>query len=169
MLRILVTLSLLWSSCCLCGDAQAQIKVSESPYQLWVGFVGAELQADGTIKASVDSKPQSKIVNRTVLALDEGYVIKDLAIESRSASKATHYQKTQMSNTQYQNRKFHIQGSAMRHLYPGDCGSKVYMTFEPTEKTVKYFVGKFYLDASGNLIELTPARFEDVVDKSVVS
>lgn len=93
--------------------------------------------------------------------------IKDLAIESRSASKATHYQKTQMSNTQYQNRKFHIQGSAMWHLYPGDCGSKVFMTYTPTKENVKHFVGKFYLDGTGRLIELTKERFNDVVDKVV--
>jgi len=95
------------------------------------------------------------------------YDIKDLAIESRSASKATHYQKTQMSNTQYQNRKFHIQGSAMRHLYPGDCGSNVYMTYEPTEKTVGHYVGKFYLDGNNKLVELTKDRFSEVVDKVV--
>lgn len=95
------------------------------------------------------------------------YDIKDLAIESRSASKATHYQKTQMSNTQYQNRKIHIQASSMRHLYPGDCGTKAYMTYEPLKDTVKHFVGKFYLDATGNLVELTKERFPEVIDKVV--
>lgn len=95
------------------------------------------------------------------------YDIKDLAIESRSASKATHYQKTQMSNTQYQNRKIHIQGSSMRHLYPGDCGSTVFMTYEPDSNTVKHFVGKFFLDGDGRLTELTKERYHLVVNKLV--
>ena len=93
--------------------------------------------------------------------------IKDLAIESRSAAKATHYNKTQMANTQYANRKIHIQNSVMWHLYPGDCGSTVFMTYEPNVRTVKYYIGKFYLDTSGNLVELIKDRFEDVIGKTI--
>lgn len=93
--------------------------------------------------------------------------IHDLAIESRSASKATHYNKTQMPNTQYQNRKIHIQNSVIWHLYPGDCGSTVYLTYEPNKKTVKYFIGKYFLTENGTLTELTEDKFDMVVGRSV--
>jgi hypothetical protein len=93
--------------------------------------------------------------------------ILDHAIESRSASKATHYNKRQMSNTQYVNRKIHIQNSVMWHLYPGDCGSTVYGTYEPCKKTVKHFIGKFFLSDGGELLELTEERYDMVIGKSV--
>lgn len=99
--------------------------------------------------------------------------IKDLAIESRAAAKSTHYNKTQMANTQYGNRKIHIQNSVIWHLYFNDgpslfdCGSTTFETYEPIKKTVKYFLGKFYLNGSNELVELTPDRFDDVVGKSV--
>ena len=93
--------------------------------------------------------------------------IKDLAIESRSASKATHYNKTQMANTQYANRKIHIQNSAIWHLYPGDCGSNVFMTYTPSAQHVKQYVGKFYLDSNNILVELTPDRFKEVINKTI--
>lgn len=93
--------------------------------------------------------------------------IKDLAIESRSASKATHYNKTQMSVTQYQNRKLHIQNSSIWHLYPGDCGSTVFLTYEPNAKTVSKFIGKFYLRPNGDMVELTKERFDEVVNRSI--
>lgn len=93
--------------------------------------------------------------------------IKDLAIESRSASKATHYNKTQMANTQYGNRKIHIQNSVQWHLYPGDCGSTVFMTYDINKKHVSHYLGKFYLNAAGELVELTEERFAEVIGKTV--
>lgn len=72
------------ASCCAFG----QIKIEQTtvaPYQLWVGFVAPEIQADGTVKASVDSKPVSKTVQpdpRLLLILDEGYSLKDLEVET---------------------------------------------------------------------------------------
>lgn len=95
----------------------------------------------------------------------------DVALESRSASKATHYNKSQMAITQYNNRKIHIQGSAMWHLYSGkngemhDCGSTAYMTYVPNKRTVERYLGKFYLGEDGNLIELTRERFPEVIGK----
>lgn len=93
--------------------------------------------------------------------------ILDLAFESRSASKATHMNKSQMANVQYVNRKFHIQASAIDKLYPGDCGSAVYMTYEPCRRTVKNFKGKFFYDANNNLIELTEDLYPTVVGKAI--
>lgn len=91
----------------------------------------------------------------------------DLAFESRSASKATHYNKSQMPITQYGNRKLHIQGSNIWHLYPGDCGTQAYMDYMPTKKTVERYLGKFYLSAENTLVELTRERFDEVIDKVV--
>lgn len=73
----------------LCSVASAQIKLEQTPiapYQLWVGFVSPEIQADGTIKASVDSKPTLKTIQpdlRFVLVLDEGYLLTDLEVEAK--------------------------------------------------------------------------------------
>lgn len=82
MLNLLKILPLAFCMSSCCTLAVGQIKLSESPYQLWVGFVNAEVQADGTVKASVDSKPSVKTVNRLVLSLDDGYSLKDLEVES---------------------------------------------------------------------------------------
>lgn len=93
--------------------------------------------------------------------------ILDIAIESRSAAKATFYNKTQMPTTQYNNRKNHLQNSAMWHLYPGDCGSTVYMTYRLTEKIAKHFLGKFFVGGNGELIELTKKQYPLVLDKDI--
>jgi hypothetical protein len=73
-----------------------------------------------------------------------------------------------MSNTQYNNRKLHIQNSTIWHLYPGDCGSKVYMTYEPNAKTVKFYRGKYFVSPSGDLLELTEDRFGMVTNNRVL-
>lgn len=91
------------------------------------------------------------------------YDIMDLSIESRAAAKAAYYNANQMASAQYNNRKTHIQTSAVNHLYLGDCGSDAYMTYEINPVTVHNFLGKFYLNASGELVELTRERFKDVV------
>jgi hypothetical protein len=99
--------------------------------------------------------------------------IVDLAIESRSAAKATHYNKSQMALTQYNNRKNHIQASVTWHLYSNpdgtfhDCGSTNYMEYEPNKRTVERYLGKFYLDEEGKLVELTRERFNDVIGKMI--
>jgi hypothetical protein len=93
--------------------------------------------------------------------------IRDLAIESRSAAKASYYNKNQMSDTQYYNRKKHLQGSAVWHLYPGDCGTQVFMTYTPTEKTVRYYLGMYYKGPGGGLLELTRERFDSVIGKTL--
>jgi hypothetical protein len=93
--------------------------------------------------------------------------IVDMALESRSASKATHYNKSQMALTQYNNRKIHIQSSASWRLYPGDCGSTGYMTYTPNHRTVERYLGKFYFGLNGELIELTRERFAEVIGKTL--
>jgi len=73
------------ASCCAFGQIKLE-QTTVAPYQLWVGFVAPEIQADGTVKASVDSKPVSKTVQpdpRFVLVLDEGYTLKDLKVEAK--------------------------------------------------------------------------------------
>lgn len=95
------------------------------------------------------------------------YDIQDLAIESRSASKATHYNKTQMPTTSYHNRKISIQSSVIANIYAGDCGSSVYIDYKPTEKTVKFLAGRFYVSGDGTLKELTEERYGEVVDRKI--
>lgn len=85
----ILCLTLLWTQCCLCRETQAQIRLEQTPvpaYQLWVGFVSPEIQPDGTIKASIDSKAVVKTVQpdpRSLLILDDGYTLKDLEVEKR--------------------------------------------------------------------------------------
>lgn len=93
--------------------------------------------------------------------------ILDLAIESRSAAKANHYNNTQMDKAQYTNRKIHLQNSILRYLYLGDCGSQVYMTYEPVDATVRLYHGKYFLTPGGELVELTTSRYKEVIGKSV--
>jgi hypothetical protein len=93
--------------------------------------------------------------------------IQDLLLESRSAAKATHMNKTQMPATAYQNRKISIQSSVIANIYAGDCGSNVFLTLTPTKKTVKHFKGRFYKSLSGGLVEITEDRFNDVVEKEI--
>lgn len=92
--------------------------------------------------------------------------VKDLAIESRSAAKSTHYNHTQMSRTQYDNRKLHIQNSSVMHLYPGDCGTSTYLMYdEITKGTAARFIGKWFLGPDNTLLELTKDRFDMVIGK----
>jgi hypothetical protein len=93
--------------------------------------------------------------------------IMDLAIESRSASKSTHYNKTQMAQAQYGNRKLHILNSVMHHLYPGDCGSTTFMTYGITDAHKNMYLGKWYQGDDGQLIEITKDRFPEIVGKRI--
>lgn len=72
-----------------------------------------------------------------------------------------------MANTQYGNRKIHIQNSVQWHLYPGDCGSTVYMTYQPNNKTKQHYIGKFFLNKSGDLVELTEDLYPEVINQSI--
>lgn len=94
--------------------------------------------------------------------------IMDLAVESRSASKSTHYNKSQMSIVQYKNRKIHIQISMVEKLYPGDCGSTKYILRTPNKKTISKYLGIFYVGDNGQLTELTKARYEEVMHKPLL-
>ena len=92
----------------------------------------------------------------------------DLAIESRAAAKSELYSVEQMQDTGYRNRKNNIQNSAMWHLYPGDCGSTVYLDYTITKETVGRYKGKYFIDEpSGQLLELTTKRYPMVIDKTV--
>lgn len=104
--------------------------------------------------------------------------IKDLAIESRSASKSAHYNKSQMANTQYNNRKIHIQNSTIWHLYSGDkgnCGSKVYMTYAIPMKDypnkgndfAKHYAGKYLVHDDESLTEITKDNLDEIRGKTI--
>mgnify|MGYP003385366635 CR=1 FL=1 len=93
--------------------------------------------------------------------------VAELAMESRSASKSTHYNSTQMQQTQYMNRMIHTQNSVIRHLYPGDCGSTAYLTFHISRRTAKFFIGIFYLTEGGIWTEITEDKFDDIIDKTI--
>ncbi len=91
--------------------------------------------------------------------------ITGLVMESRSASKSVHYNITQMRMTQYMNRQIHLQTSIAWNLYPGDCGSDVYMDYFVDKKYLSRYFGKFFLSKEGRLKELTAETADEVVDK----
>ena len=91
--------------------------------------------------------------------------IMDAAIESRSAAKSKHYNKKEMPNAQYAARRNHIQNSVIRWIYDGSCGSNVYITSTPHLKTIQFYLGRFFLSNEGDLLELTPERYDMVLDR----
>lgn len=93
--RFLLSLSLLWSSCCLCGDARAQahvevvavaagepIKLEKLDQFVWGGFEGARV-VDGKVIAKVTSKPKfESTTSQIILTLGEGYEVAEIIAES---------------------------------------------------------------------------------------
>lgn len=75
-------------------------------------------------------------------AVDGLTTAEEFAIESLSAKKSSVYNKQAVPRSQYFNRKQQLQASAIEHVYKGDCGSKVYVDFDVTDKNFKTIVGK---------------------------
>lgn len=117
----------------------------------------------------ISAGPRSDTDERIFLRPVEGsflsgmFNILDYIIESRSAAKAKQANAQQMSTASYASRKNHIQASVMRYLYPGDCGSNVFIDYHPSKKTIKFLSGRFYKTEDGSLREIT----EDIYEKLV--
>lgn len=94
--------------------------------------------------------------------------ISDMAIETLAAAKSNYYNDTKMALTSYQARKVHLMVSTMHRLHQGDCGSQHYLEWVCTPGTVRYFIGCYYLDDRGQLVELTEDRYNDVIGKMVL-
>lgn len=93
--------------------------------------------------------------------------ITDLAIESRSGAKAGHYNKTQMSEAQYLNRRIQILCIDDHKLHKGDCGSTLGTEYLVEEADKARYLGKYMFDRDGGLTILTEDNIDSVVGKTI--
>lgn len=88
----------------------------------------------------------------------------DSVIESRSASKALYFSKSDLQNAEYFSRKLQLLCQTVKNLHRGDCGSTEYLVWkikppviEDGKKTfpgdLTYLVGKYYLDQETNTLK----------------
>lgn len=91
----------------------------------------------------------------------------DIAIESRSASKALMFTKAPLADTQYFNREMQLMTCAVMNLHHGeDCGSTITVPFHVTGNSLDILDGKYHRLESGEL-ELITAHSEHLVGKVV--
>lgn len=67
----------------------------------------------------------------------------DLVAESLSAKKAMFFNTVMVTKAQYNNRKLQLNSSAIKHIYPGDCGTTVFVPFNVTEENHNVIKGKY--------------------------
>ena len=72
--------------------------------------------------------------------------IEEYCLESLAAKKSKMYNKKEMADAQYTNRKFQLNGSAIYRIYPGDCGTDVTIPFMISEFNHKQVFGKYFLE-----------------------
>ena len=83
-------------------------------------------------------------------------------LESLSAKKSEFYNKDSLPTTEYFGRKQHILLSAIKYVYPGDCGTNITMPMFITEKLKRDVLYK-NIDTGSSLVTLT----EDNIDQYV--
>lgn len=93
--------------------------------------------------------------------------IVEYAIDSRQAAKSEWYNASTMGKAQYSNRKQQLLAIAVRHIYPGDCGTKVTVPFFINRRYAKMIVGKVICDDGGSLVELTRSNIHKYFDRRV--
>ena len=91
----------------------------------------------------------------------------EYAIDSRAAAKSEWYNKSTMGAAQYSNRKKQLLSMAVRHIYPGDCGTKVGVDFIISRQWSNMVIGKFICDDGGGITELTYDNIQNYWGKSV--
>ena len=92
--------------------------------------------------------------------------ITDYAIESLAAKKTIYYNKNAMPETQYSNRKQQILSSAIRLLYPGDCGSQLTIPFHVSQDNARNLLGKYVVNA-GQTFFLSRQNIEKYIGSTV--
>lgn len=92
--------------------------------------------------------------------------IEDYATESLSAKLTQVLNRTVISDSQYFGRKQHLALSAIRHIYPGDCGTNVFVGFAVSAGNHTSVVGKFYMDG-GTLCEVTEENSKSLIGKTI--
>jgi hypothetical protein len=92
--------------------------------------------------------------------------IKEYAIDALMAKKTVYYNKNAMPDSQYNSRKQQILSSVVRHLYPGDCGSKLTIPFYVNKTNARYILDK-YIVVDGRKICLTKSNIKSYIGTTV--
>ena len=82
----------------------------------------------------------------------------EMAVETRSATKALMYSKDQVEKGEYFNRKMQLGCSPIQHLFKGDCGTTKYMEVKMTPERLQLFAGKYRIAGGGELVPIVPKR-----------
>lgn len=83
--------------------------------------------------------------------------LSDVMAESRSASKALHYAKAPLQDSEYFNRKLQLICQIITNLHNEDCGSTQYLEWHVHKSDLKYIAGQYYMTNHG----LQPIREND--------
>ena len=108
------------------------------------------------------------IISKPVIgsAIDGLRDAQEYAIESLSAKKSIFYNKMNVPDSQYHGRKQHLAASSVEHIYPGDCGSTVYVDFNVTEVNAPNIVGKYIVEG-GKLVVLTKDNVKNYINTTI--
>ena len=91
----------------------------------------------------------------------------EIAIESRSASKALMFTKAPLADTQYFNREMQLMTCVVQNLYHGeDCGSTIGVPFHVTNNSLEILDGKYHIKEDGSL-ELITEQSEHLIGTTV--
>lgn len=86
----------------------------------------------------------------------------EMAIESRSATKALRYSKDQVEKGEYFNRKMQLGCAPIEHIFQGDCGTTKYMEVRMTPERLQVFAGKYRVMDDGMLRPIVPKLDKDL-------
>ena len=103
------------------------------------------------IDSNIFPKP---ILKGYAMGMDE---LPDVMAESRSASKALHYAKAPLQDSEYFNRKLQLICQIVTNLHNDDCGSTQYLEWHVHKSDLKYIAGQYYYSEKG----LLPVREND--------
>lgn len=92
--------------------------------------------------------------------------IADFAIDSLAARKAIYYNEKGTATAQYANRKYQLIATAVKRIYPKDCGTQMTVPFYINRKHTKNIIGVNIKDGN-RVVELTPENVNDYADRVV--
>ncbi|CAK9253468.1 unnamed protein product [Sphagnum jensenii] len=119
-----------------------------------------------TIGYRVDAS--DTMIRRPILTsyMDGLQDIREVAIDSMTAKKTIYSNKIAMPDSQYHNRMHQLLASAIRKLYPGDCGSNVTVPFYIHQRNAKNLYGKNIV-VDGSLVTLKKDNIHPYIDTTV--
>lgn len=88
-------------------------------------------------------------------------------VEALASKKSHFYNFVAVRDSQYFSRKQHLLTSIIRHIYPGNCGTKVTVPFKVTTQNAKYLVGKYILNEDGTETLLMDDNIPNYIDKTI--